>query len=148
MCHLCPGHRSATRGKASKAQLPQVCTHTPAQHTHPAQRCSWRNPTPHTHTDPLRIEPGHTQTHRHTVPKKQGPNLDVQTQAQRPTHIQHTHAYVLSLCDPMDCSLPGSSVHGDSPGKNTGVGCHALLHGILPNQELNPGVQVSRILYY
>ena len=27
----------------------------------------------------------------------------------------------------MDCSLPGSSVHGDSPGKNTGVGCHPLL---------------------
>ena len=27
----------------------------------------------------------------------------------------------------MDCSLLGSSVHGDSPGKNTGVGCHALL---------------------
>ena len=24
-----------------------------------------------------------------------------------------------TLCDPMDCSLPGSSVHGDSPGKNT-----------------------------
>ena len=79
------------------------------------------------------------------------------------------------LCDPMDCSLPGSSIHGifqarvlewgaiafslelaaaataksrqlcptlcdpidgsppgscpwDSPGKNTGVGCHFLLH--------------------
>jgi len=32
-----------------------------------------------------------------------------------------------TLCDPMDCSPPGSSVHGDSPGKNTGVGCHALL---------------------
>ena len=31
----------------------------------------------------------------------------------------------LTLCNPMDCSLPGSSVHGDSPGKNTGVGCHA-----------------------
>ena len=29
----------------------------------------------------------------------------------------------------MDCSPPGSSVHGDSPGKNTGVGCHALLQG-------------------
>ena len=27
-----------------------------------------------------------------------------------------------TLCDPMDCSLPGPSVHGDSPGKNTGVG--------------------------
>ena len=26
-----------------------------------------------------------------------------------------------TLCDPVDCSLPGSSVHGDSPGKNTGV---------------------------
>ena len=26
----------------------------------------------------------------------------------------------------MDCSPPGSSVHGDSPGKNTGVGCHFL----------------------
>ena len=25
----------------------------------------------------------------------------------------------LTLCDPMDCSSPGSSVHGDSPGKNT-----------------------------
>ena len=30
------------------------------------------------------------------------------------------------FCDPMDCSLPSSSVCGDSPGKNTGVGCHAL----------------------
>ena len=26
----------------------------------------------------------------------------------------------------------------DSPGKNTGVGCHALLQGIFPNQESNP----------
>ena len=32
------------------------------------------------------------------------------------------------LCDPTDCSLPGSSVCGVSPGKNTGVGCHSLLH--------------------
>ena len=31
--------------------------------------------------------------------------------------------------DLMDRSPPGSSVHGDSPGKNTGVGCHALLQG-------------------
>ena len=35
----------------------------------------------------------------------------------------------LTLCNPMDCSLPGSSVHGDSPGKNTGVDCHSLLQG-------------------
>ena len=33
----------------------------------------------------------------------------------------------LTLYNLMDCSLPGSSVHGDSPGKNIGVGCHALM---------------------
>ena len=37
----------------------------------------------------------------------------------------------------MDCSPPGSSVHRDSPGKNTGVGCHFLLQGIFPNQGSN-----------
>ena len=41
----------------------------------------------------------------------------------------------LTLCDPMDCSPPGSFVLGDSPGKNTEVGCHALLQGIFPTQE-------------
>ena len=46
-----------------------------------------------------------------------------------------------TLCDPMDCSLPGSTVHGDSPSKNTGVGCHALLHGIFPTQGSNPGLE-------
>ena len=30
-----------------------------------------------------------------------------------------------TLCDPMDCSPPGSSAGGDSPGKNTGVSCHS-----------------------
>ena len=34
----------------------------------------------------------------------------------------------------MDCSPPDSSVHGDSPGKYTGVGCHALLQGIFLTQ--------------
>ena len=36
----------------------------------------------------------------------------------------------LTLCDLMDYSPPGSSVHGDSPGKNIGVGCHAFLQRI------------------
>ena len=31
----------------------------------------------------------------------------------------------LTLRDPMDYSPPGSSVHGDSPGKDTGLSCHA-----------------------
>ena len=43
-----------------------------------------------------------------------------------------------TLCDPMDCSPPGSFVHGDSPGKNTGVGYFALLQGIFLTQGLNP----------
>ena len=45
-----------------------------------------------------------------------------------------------TLCDHMDCRLPGSSVHRDFPGQNTGVGCHALLQGIFPTQGLNPGL--------
>ena len=32
-----------------------------------------------------------------------------------------------TLCDPTDCSQPGFSVHGECPGKNTELGCHALL---------------------
>ena len=43
-----------------------------------------------------------------------------------------------TICDPMVHSPPGSSVHGDSPGKNTGVGCHFLLQGIFPTQGWNP----------
>ena len=43
-----------------------------------------------------------------------------------------------TICNPMDYSLPGSSVHGDSPDKITGVGCHALLQGIFPTQGSNP----------
>ena len=35
----------------------------------------------------------------------------------------------------------------DSPGKNTGVGCHALLQGILPTQGSNPHLHCRWILY-
>ena len=42
----------------------------------------------------------------------------------------------LTLCDHKDYSLPGSSCPWDSPGKNTGVGCHALLQGNLPDTEI------------
>ena len=46
------------------------------------------------------------------------------------------------------CSPPGSSVHGNSSGKNTGVGCHALLQGIFPNQGSNPGLLHCRQILY
>ena len=65
--------------------------------------------------------------------------------------VMHVAQLWLTLCDPVDYSLTGSSVHvlshfshvllflipwtvahhGDSPGKNTGVCCHALLQGPL-----------------
>ena len=51
-------------------------------------------------------------------------------------YIIYTYVYAkspqlcLSLCNPKDCSPPGSSVHRDSPGKNAGLGCSALLQGI------------------
>ena len=49
-------------------------------------------------------------------------------------------ACVLSstLCDFMDCSLPGSSVREIFQARNTGVGCHFLLQGIFPTQGFNP----------
>ena len=59
---------------------------------------------------------------------------------------------VTQLCptvfDPMDCSLLGSSIHGNSPGKNTGVGCHDFLQGIFPTQGLNPGLRHCRRILY
>ena len=54
----------------------------------------------------------------------------------------------VQLCGPMYCSLPGTSVHRDSPGKNTGVGCHALLQGIFPTQGSNPGLPHCRQILY
>ena len=48
-----------------------------------------------------------------------------------------------TLCDPTRLLCPW-----DSPGKNSAVGCHALLQGIFPTQGLNPGLlHCRRILY-
>ena len=59
-----------------------------------------------------------------------------------------THSNILAWRISMDCSLPGSSVHGDPPGKNTGVGCHALLQGIFPTQGSNPGLLHCRRIFF
>ena len=53
-----------------------------------------------------------------------------------------------TLCDPMDCSRPGTSVPGDSPGKNAGVDCHTLLQRIFPTQGLNPDLPHCRQILY
>ena len=53
----------------------------------------------------------------------------------------------LTLCDSMDCSLPGSSVHGILQAR-VGVGCHFLLQGIFPTQGLNPCLLHCRQIFY
>ena len=50
-----------------------------------------------------------------------------------------------TLCNPIDCSLPGSSVHGDSPGKNTGMGCHAI-HADPGIKPRSPALKVDSLL--
>ena len=54
---------------------------------------------------------------------------------------------IITVCDSMDCSPFSSSVHGDSPGKNTGVGCHTLLQVIFPTQGSNPGLPHCRWIF-
>ena len=54
----------------------------------------------------------------------------------------------LILCDPMDCSLPGSPVHGIFSGNSTGVDCHFLLQGIFLNQGSNPGLPQRKQMLY
>ena len=53
----------------------------------------------------------------------------------------------LPLWDSMDCSLPGSSVHGISQAR-TGVGCHALIQGIFSTQRSNLGLPHCRQILY
>ena len=46
-----------------------------------------------------------------------------------------SHLFMSDSFNPVDCKLPGSSVYGNSPGKNTEVGCHALLKGSLQSRD-------------
>ena len=59
-------------------------------------------------------------------------------------HVRLVSKSCLTLCNPADCSPPGCSVHGNSPGKNTGVGFHALSKpGIEPR---SPALQADSSL--
>ena len=59
-----------------------------------------------------------------------------------------SHSVMSDSLWPHGWSLPGSSVHGDSPGKDAGVGCHALLQGIFPTKGWNPGLLLCRWILY
>ena len=72
------------------------------------------------------------------------PNLAQQSQSQEENTFPRGGSAFLrglttcfTLCNPSDSSPPGSSVHGDSLGKNPGVGHHALLQGIFLTQGSN-----------
>ena len=60
-------------------------------------------------------------------------------------YVEHMKVLVTQLhptfCNPMDCSLPGSSVHGI-------WGCHFLLQGTFPPQGLNSGLPHCRQILY
>ena len=51
-----------------------------------------------------------------------------------------------ALCHTMECSLPELLCPWDSPGKNTGVGCHVPLQGIFLTQGLNPCLSAAPAL--
>ena len=66
-----------------------------------------------------------------------------------------------TLCNPMDCSPPGSFVHGDFPGKSIGVGQVVLVvnnlpviardardMGLIPGLGRSPGVGKGNPLQY
>ena len=59
-----------------------------------------------------------------------------------------TRSVMSDFLSPHGRSPSCSSVHGDSPGKNTGVGCHVLLQGIFPTQASNPGFPYCRWILY
>ena len=74
--------------------------------------------------------------------------IDINETLQTSDQIRSVSQLCLTLCNPMDCSPPGSSCLWDSPGKNTGVGCHALFQGIFPTQESNLGLPQCRQTRY
>ena len=54
----------------------------------------------------------------------------------------------LTLCDTMDCSLPGFSAHGGYQGKNIRMGSDSLLQGIFPTQGSNTDLLHCRWILY
>ena len=91
----------------------------------------------HTHT--------HTHTHAHTRVQEQG----LISNAFINEKVKVLVAQLCpTLCDPMDCGPQGSSVHGDSPGKNTGVGSHSLCQGIFPIWGWNTSLLHCRQIPY
>ena len=112
------------------------------------QYCRSHPPDPH----PQASGAGSPRGHLYLAPPDMGDTLlTFPTCSLTPGFLSRTESplrgllcYVLSRSvvsdsfNPVDCCPPGSSVHGDSPVKNTMVGCHILLQGNLPNPGIEP----------
>ena len=130
-------------------QLPVVCQSLAwsgaslSPHALPSHSSSWRPLHPHPGFRTLPTPPrGREECEQLAPPLTQkglnNSNLNGQVGQQLQRNLWHNmHVYMLShsshltLCEPMDRS---PLCPWNSPGKNTGVGCHALLQGIFPTQ--------------
>ena len=85
-------------------------------------------------------------------PKLQGDSLLSEPLGKPLDHQEKVKVLVaqscLTLCDPTDCSLPGSSVHGILQARILEWVDISLLQRIFPNQELNPGLLHCRHILY
>ena len=85
---------------------------------------------------------------------KKKPNQNkTKQQQQKKKHTQKNSFLVKCVCAESLSHLwlyatPGSFVHGNSPGKNTGVDGHAFLQGIFTTQGSNPGPPHCRWILY
>ena len=59
-----------------------------------------------------------------------------------------TYSSILASVNSTDRGAWLGTGHGVAPDKNTGVGYHALLHGIFPTQGSNPGLLHCRWILY
>ena len=68
----------------------------------------------------------------------------------RERHILYAITYESESCSVVSNSLRPHGLYSlwNSPGQNTGVGCHTLLYGIFPTQGLNPGLPHCRQILY
>ena len=106
--------------------LSKNLTASPQHHIFSRSECPTTQLFPPRDIDPHQASPGlaaPNQTPLHGCQRC----LQLTLVKKEPMHACSVTQLCLTLCDPIDCSLTGSSVHGDSPGKNTEVGCHALL---------------------
>ena len=64
-------------------------------------------------------------------------------------HVCESHSVMFNTFRPHGLKPARFLCPWNSPGKNTGVGCHSVLQGIFPTQGSNPGLpHCRRILYH